>query len=131
LNVIKYDILNKIFAFNISYLYICDMNSIDLQDLYGKSNHEIAAELGARFRAYRVALRLTRKEVAEKAGISIITIARFESGQSSAISLPYYIALLRTIGHLERILDSIPDLPDSLYRKSRTMQRVRRKKDEE
>ena len=106
------------------------MNSIDLQDLYGKSNRDIVAELGARFRAYRVALRFTRKEVAEKAGMSVVTLARFESGQSSAISLPYYIALLRTIGHLERVMDTIPELPDSLYRKARVAQRVRRKKDE-
>ena len=106
------------------------MNNIDLQDLYGKSNHDVAVELGARFRAYRIALRLTRQEVAYKAGVSVITLARFESGHSSAISLPYFIALLRTIGHMESILETIPEIPESLYRKVRAAQRVRRKKDE-
>lgn len=106
------------------------MNSIDLQDLYGRSNHDLAAELGTRFRSYRIALRLTRKEVADKAGMSVITLSRFENGQSSALSLPYFIALLRTIGHLGKIMETIPEIPESLYRKNRVAQRVRRKRDE-
>lgn len=106
------------------------MNNWELQDLYGKSNHEIAAELGARFRAYRIALRLTQKEVAEKAGVSVLTLSRFETGNSASISLPYFLALLRVIGHLDKITEAIPEIPESLYGPSRTQHRVRRKKDE-
>jgi len=101
------------------------MNSVDLQDLYGKSNYEVAAALGTRFRAYRIALRLTQKDVAEKAGISVITLARFESGVSSSISLSYFIGLLRAIEQLERIAEVIPD---SLYTSRKVAQRVKRKK---
>lgn len=104
------------------------MNSVDLQDLYGKSNYEVAAALGAKFRAYRIALRLTQKDVAEKAGISVITLARFESGVSSSISLSYFIGLLRAIEQLERIAEVIPEIPDSLYTSRKVAQRVRRKK---
>ena len=37
------------------------MNSIEQQDLYGKSNYEIVMDLGARLRSYRIALRLTQE----------------------------------------------------------------------
>lgn len=131
LNII-YDYLNIEFAFKISYLYICVMTAFDLE-LYGKSNYDLAAELGARFRAYRIALRMTRTEMAEKAGVSAMTLARFENGSTSSISLSNFIGLLRAIKQLDRIVETIPEIPDSLYhkpRKSGVTQRVRRKKDE-
>ena len=107
------------------------MNYTSQQELYGLSNYEVAAELGARFRAYRVALRLTQKDVAEKSGVSVLTISRFEKGAAPSISLYYYIALLRAIQQLERVADSIPEIPESLYGKRRAAaQRVRRKQDE-
>jgi transcriptional regulator with XRE-family HTH domain len=108
------------------------MNAFDLE-LYGKSNYDLAAELGARFRAYRIALRMTRMEMAEKAGVSAMTLARFENGNTSSISLSNFIGLLRAIKHLDRIVETIPEIPDSLYHKPRkpgVTQRVRRKKDE-
>ena len=104
------------------------MNNITQRDLYAKSNYEVATELGARLRAYRIALRLTQKEVAEKAGISVITLARFESGASSSISLTYFIGLLRAMEQLERVVDVVPEIPDSLYLSRKAAQRVRRKK---
>jgi transcriptional regulator with XRE-family HTH domain len=107
------------------------MNNLELQDLYSKSNHEVAAELGDRFRKYRIALRLTQKDVAEKSGISVITLGRFEGGHASSISLAHFIALLRVIGQMERIVEAIPEIPDSLYKKPQSARRVRRKKNEE
>ncbi|MBR1868513.1 MAG: helix-turn-helix domain-containing protein [Bacteroidales bacterium] len=106
------------------------MDSLENLDLYGKSNHDVIADLGRKFKAYRVALRLTQREVAWSAGISVITLVRFESGRSSSISLSNYVALLRTIQCLDRICDSVPDLPGSLYGKPSASQRVRRLKDE-
>ena len=41
------------------------MNNLDLTELYGRSNNDIIVELGRRFRAYRIALRMTQKDIAE------------------------------------------------------------------
>lgn len=104
------------------------MNSIEQQDLYGKSNYEIVAALGSRFRSYRIALRLTQKEVAQQAGVSVLTLARFEHGNASAIGLSHFVGLMRAVGQLEAIAASVPEIPDSLYEKHVISQRVRRRK---
>ncbi|MBP5675788.1 MAG: helix-turn-helix transcriptional regulator [Bacteroidales bacterium] len=113
-------------------MYICHMNAFDTEDLYAESNHDIVGLLGKEFRSYRLALRLTQKEVAERAGISVMTLVRFESGESSSLSLVNYLSLLRVIRKLETIMDTIPEMPDSLYvrRKKAAPQRVRRRKNE-
>mgnify|MGYP003458630348 CR=1 FL=1 len=54
------------------------MNGYLFRDLYAKSNNDIVAELGKRFRDYRIALRLTQKEVADLLGISQSYISRLE-----------------------------------------------------
>ena len=47
-----------------------------MEDLYGRSNNDIVVELGKRFRDYRIALRLTQKDIAEQTGASTATISR-------------------------------------------------------
>ena len=37
------------------------MNAIEQREIYAKSNFEVMTELGARFRAYRIALGLSRR----------------------------------------------------------------------
>ena len=88
-------------------------------DLYGKSNHQIAESLGKRYREYRVALGLTRKEISETCGVSAMTLARFENGNASAISLGNLIALLRAIQKLDSIEAMLPHIPESLYKRSK------------
>lgn len=56
------------------------MNGLDT-DLYERSDNSIASELGARFRSYRTALRLTQKEVAQQSGVNVMTVVRFEKGE--------------------------------------------------
>ncbi len=84
-------------------------------DIYEKSNNDIIVELGRRFRDYRIALRMTQKEVAEQSGVSIMTIVRFENGEGVSIGLNNFVALLRTIQRLEDIAGAIPYMPISLY----------------
>jgi len=99
-------------------------------DIYQYSGPEIIARLGKQFRVYRQQLQLTQKEVAEKAGLSIMTIQKFETGNSHDISMNTLLRLLRAIGQLENIENILPDLPDSPYFKPKenaTIQRVRRK----
>lgn len=107
------------------------MNTIAQQELYGKSNYEIVVALGAKFRSYRIALRLTQQEVARQAGVSVLTLSRFERGIASAIGLSHFVGMMRAVGQLEGIAACVPEIPDSLYRKHVVSQRVRKKKDEE
>lgn len=105
--------------------------NLELLDLYSRSNYEIAAEIGARFKSYRIALRLTQKDVSEQSGVSIMTIVRFEKGEGNAIRLNNLIALMRAIQKLDCIQEMIPEMPESLYKTPRKQaKRVRRKADE-
>ena len=90
-----------------------------IQDIYEYSNGELASQLGERFREYRSALGLTQKQVAVQSGVSVMTIVRFEKGLGNSIRLDNLIALLRAIQRLEDLAGLIPDLPRSLYAKSR------------
>jgi len=101
-------------------------------ETYEKSNYQIASELGVNFKSYRLALRMTQKEVSEQSGVSVMTIVRFERGEYCSIKLDNLIALLRAVERLEYIYDLVPEMPESLYsvKSQKVCQRVRRKKDE-
>lgn len=81
------------------------------EELYGKSNSELIMELGNRFKEYRLACRMTQKEVAEKAGISLFTVKTFESGKAYNITMGSFISMLRAISFLEEIEKLLPELP--------------------
>ena len=101
-------------------------------ELYGQSDFDIAAEIGRRFREYRIALRLTQADVARQSGISVMTLVRFENGRGQKLRMNNFIALMRALQLLENIAEIIPDMPPSLYRPAKkTVQRVRRKRDEQ
>lgn len=124
----------NIFAITISFIIFANMDEIDIMDLYARSDSEIALELGQRFRDYRIALRLTQRDVAEQSGVSVMTVVRFEKGESGSIHLNTFISLMRAIQKLDVIAESIPEIPVSLYveresRKKRT-QRVKKRADE-
>ena len=104
---------------------------IFLEETYGKSDYSIAAELGVRFKNYRVALHKTQAEVARQCGISVMTLVRFENGKGQSLRLNNLLALLRALQLLERVENLVPDLPESLYKHTEfTPKRVRRKRDE-
>ena len=86
------------------------------QETYEKSNGEIVALLGERFRQYRTALGLSQKQVAYHSGVSVMTIVRFEKGKGNAIRLDNLVALMRTIQRLDDIAELVPDMPESLYK---------------
>lgn len=113
-------------------IFVFVMNNFKYLDLYERSNNDIIVELGRRFKDYRIALRLTQQEVAEQSGVSIMTIVRFEKGESCSIRLDNLVALLRAIQRLENIADIIPEVHRSLYdiNPKSMRRRVRRKKDE-
>ena len=99
-----------------------------------QSNNDIIVSLGARFRDYRMALRLTQKEISEQSGVSVMTIVRFERGESASIRLDNFVALMRSIQKLEWIAEVIPSIQTSLYDvpvgKKGSNGRVRKRKNE-
>lgn len=90
---------------------------------------DVIRNLGARFRDYRMRLRLTRKEVSELAGIGMTTLYKFESGNMTDISFGTLMRLLRAIGLFENWEALLPELPESPYLYDdnyKKIQRIRR-----
>lgn len=111
-------------------MYICHMIQFDDPDIYEKSNHSIAVDLGRRFKQYRIALGLTQKDIASHTGLSVMTIVRFEKGEVTSLGLDNFIAMMRAIQILDNINNVIPDIPQSLYtiKQPKVPQRVGRKR---
>lgn len=101
------------------------------EDWFQYSSTEIVRILGVRFKEYRMRAQLTQQEVAERSGVSVTTIYKFENQQVTSISLTTFIMLLKALGRpdiLERIL---PELEVDLYAQmptGTTRQRIRHKK---
>ncbi len=75
------------------------------------SNSDILLMLAMRMKQYRLAARLSQRELAEKSGVSYTTICRFEQGKHPNITLSNFIALLRQVGMESRMADVLPELP--------------------
>ena len=103
------------FAINQQMCIFVNMNEYFDTELYERSNNDIIVSLGARFRDYGMALRLTQKEISEQSGVSVMTIVRFERGESASIRLDNFVALMRSIQKLEWIAEIIPSIQTSLY----------------
>ena len=88
------------------------------------ANPDIIVELGKRSKEYRLTYRLTQKEAAEKAGVSLITLRQFENGKAYNINMGNFLALLRVVDCLEQMDDLMPEIPVSAY----TMERIMNKK---
>ena len=63
--------------------------------------------LSERFKQYRIYYPLTQSELAEKSGVSVRSISRFENGED--ISLSNFIKLMRALDLGGRMADMIPD----------------------
>ncbi|UII20787.1 helix-turn-helix domain-containing protein [Fulvivirga ligni] len=67
-------------------------------DFAFKSDKEILAELGRRFKEARINSSFTQQELAKHTGVSRTTITRLEGGLG--ISLTHFIALIRAVDHI-------------------------------
>lgn len=74
-----------------------------------RTNSAILKEIAARLKEYRLRRNLQQKEVAENAGVSLDTVARFERGES--IALEKFLRILRVLDMLENIEEFIPEPP--------------------
>jgi toxin-antitoxin system, antitoxin component, xre family len=102
-----------------------------MRDLYEYSTPELVRLLGARFREYRMRCSLTQKEVAERSGVGLTTIHKFESGTAGNISLSTFILLLKVVGQIDALDYLLPELPESPYlmrRDEKKAQRIRHSK---
>lgn len=93
-----------------------------------KSNAEIIAELGARYKSYRIFRHLTQREVAEMSGVSIFTISQFEKGGAHNIGYGTILSLLRSIGFIaeaEKLLPELPLFPSQILKQKAKKERVR------
>lgn len=83
----------------------------DYMDSGVTTNQDIILMLSKRVKEYRLATRLSQKEMAEKSGVGLATISHFEQGVSQNLTLNNLISLLRVIGMEQRLYDLLPELP--------------------
>ena len=84
-------------------------------DYYEYSIPELVAILGGRFKDYRMRSKMTQQEVANRAGVTVNTVHRFENGLVPNMSISTFLLLLKAIGCIDGLDDLMPELPDSLY----------------
>jgi transcriptional regulator with XRE-family HTH domain len=102
-----------------------------MTDFSDYSAPELVRMLGSRFKDYRLKANMTQKEVAEMAGLSVLTIHRFENGMVTNISLTTFLLLMKAIGSINDLNELMPEQPESPYlykENNRKMQRVRHKR---
>lgn len=75
------------------------------------TNHDIMLLLAQRLKEYRLAARLSQRELAQQSGVGYTTISHFEQGKHVNISLGNFIALLRCVGMESRMAELLPELP--------------------
>ncbi len=88
---------------------------------------------GERFRSYRLRLRMSQADVAEKTALSVSTIQKFENGRAYNISFGSLFRLLKAIGYIDGIDGLLPELPESPYtlkKYGKKIQRIRKNKNE-
>ena len=72
-----------------------------------ENNAFLLKEIGERIRDIRVAVPLTQKEIAEKAGVSPRTVERIENGEN--VKIENLLNILRVLDLLENINTLIPE----------------------
>ena len=80
-------------------------------DWYSMSDPAIITELGKRLKEYRIDKNYTQAELAEKAGISVLSVQNLEKG--SPVSLSTLIPLFRQLNLLGNLDHLIPEPPIS------------------
>ena len=75
------------------------------------TGNDLLMLLAQRVKEYRLAARLSQKELAELSGVSQTTISHFEQGVNRNLTLGNFIALLRILGLEQRLMELMPELP--------------------
>lgn len=91
------------------------------------SDTAIIKEVGRRIKEYRLKKRFSQQNIAERAGISMFTVAQIEKGNpvSIAMLIPV-LRVLRLLDNLELLLPEIPLSPVEILKlKGKTPKRIR------
>lgn len=91
----------------------------------GMSDQAVLAEIGARLKRRRLDRNLTQQEVADRAGLTRVTVGEFERG--SPASLLTLIRILRVLGGLEELETFLPDPGPSPLQLARLQGRQRQR----
>ncbi len=75
------------------------------------SNRDILEVLARRVKEYRLAARMSQRELAKESGVSYTTVCHFEQGKNPNLTLNNFISLLRCVGLERRMMDLMPELP--------------------
>ena len=94
------------------------------------SNAAIVETIGKRLKEYRLKKRYTQKELSERAGISLFTVAQIEHGKPVSIAmLVPVLRVLRLLDNLEMLLPEATISPvEVLKLKGKQPQRIRLKR---
>ena len=84
-------------------------------DLYELSAPQLVRIYGERLHNYRLHIGLTQQEVAERAGVSMLTVQRFESGRAANITFATFLQLLKAIGQINEMDRVLQELPSASY----------------
>ncbi len=76
-----------------------------------RTNRDILDILARRVREYRLAARMSQRELAEKSGVSYATISHFEQGANPNLTLNNFLSILKVIGMENRLAELLPELP--------------------
>lgn len=82
-----------------------------MENLSYTTNQDIITILCRRLKEYRLAARISQREMAEKSGVSLTTISHIEQGLNRNITLNNLISILRVLGLEQRLSDLLPELP--------------------
>lgn len=91
--------------------------------------YDVMLEFATRFKQHRIASHLTQKDVADKTGVGLRTIARFEKGEE--IGMLTFIKLLQGVGlehNLENIIPDYTRRPSYFANDEKTAKRARKNK---
>lgn len=91
------------------------------------SNTEIILEMGSRLKDFRLGKKLTQQQLAERAGVSLFTVAQIERGKPVSISMLIAVMrVLRLLDNLELLLPRQEVSPIELLKlQGRKPQRIR------
>lgn len=88
---------------------------LDRYTVYDYTDEDIIDNLCDRLKALRRSCCVSQQELAEKSGVSIITVKRIESGEMKDLRFGTLIKILRATGTLEGMAELIPPCPESPY----------------
>ena len=94
------------------------------------SNSTIIEEVGKRLKSYRIRRKLTQKELAKQAGVSLFSVAQIERGKVATMNV--FLSVLRVLRLLDNFELFIPEVGISplelLKLKGKTPKRVKKPK---